>query len=121
MTYITRIYCDKPDCNVRTCDIITKDGFRLPDPKTWFCPGCGGEAQLRWRREGPEYQREIERKKLRVAIGEVNAALYVREHATPRGYVSVPADIYRLDRLPDSWKAQDVKSLRGTINRGGKP
>jgi hypothetical protein len=90
---------------------MTKDGFRLPDPSTWYCPGCGREAKIHWRRDLGEYERQ----KLRVAIGHVNAALYVRDHE--KDFVGVPANIFMLDRLPDAWKAQDVKLRRGTKNR----
>ena len=49
MTYVTEIYCENLDCNVRECQILTKD-IGVPDPPIWRCPGCGKRAKIHLRR-----------------------------------------------------------------------
>jgi hypothetical protein len=100
LTYVIEIYCHNTDCNVRHCEIVTKDFGDNPEPKTWHCPGCGHEATVHWRRDLVEHERE----ELCSAIGRVNAALYTRDQKDVPA--SVPANILMLDSLPDSWKCE---------------
>jgi hypothetical protein len=102
MTYITEIYCQNEDCNVRQSQVTTKDYGDQPEPTAWRCPGCGQKAKVHWRRTS----REHERIKVRDAIGLVNAELYAREHVKPGDLVCYPLDVLALDTLPDSWKCQ---------------
>ena len=99
MTYITEIYCQNTVCNVRQCEIVTKD-YDGPDPASWKCPGCGGEATVHWRRD----LQEDARHRLRDAIGVVNAALYAREH--PDDFMGWPVGVLVLESLPESWKCE---------------
>lgn len=99
MTYITQIYCENSNCNVREVEVLTKDHGDQPEPLVWSCPGCGMLAKLHWRRTLLQHS-EIE---LNVSIGRVNAALYGRDYPEDIG---VPASVAMLKSLPEAWKAQ---------------
>lgn len=97
--YVTQIYCDNPECNVRQVEIRTKD-YDQPDPEIWSCPACGKHAKINWRGTVEERQRH----ELALAIGRVNAALYQRD--MPDKLAVVPMNVLALDELPAHWKAQ---------------
>jgi hypothetical protein len=98
MTYVTEIYCQKAGCNVRQCEIVTKDHGDNPEPVIWHCPACGSAAKVHWRHSLGDHERQ----ELGRSIGKVNAALYLRDQ---RGG-AVPGDVYKLNSLPDSWKCE---------------
>lgn len=102
MTYITQIYCQSADCNVREVEVMTKDHGNQPEPEKWRCPGCGKPAKLHWRRTLVEHER-IEAQN---AIGRVNSALYVRDSVGEGELAAIPLNVFALDKLPESWKCQ---------------
>ena len=99
--YVTQIYCESVDCNVREVEVRTKD-FDQVDPREWYCPACRKPAKIHWRQTGDEHRKY----RLRHAIGLVNAALYAREHPDPqfpRFGTFVPFSALTLEQLPDHW------------------
>jgi hypothetical protein len=97
--FVTEIYCQDPDCNVRHSTVVTKKVDDAPEPRAWKCPGCGKRAKVHWRKTGAAYAAE----KLKGSIGAVNAALYQRDH----GGLGVPLALMCLSELPAEWKAVD--------------
>lgn len=95
MSYVTQIYCENPQCNVRQSEIVTKDLGVAPEPESWRCPACGQKAKVHWRRDMPHHHK-IE---LANALGRVNAALYRRDNGP-----AYPLSVAALAELPDAWK-----------------
>lgn len=96
VTYITQYYCEKTSCNVRECEVTTKDQGLNPEPEICRCPACGSRLKVHWRRNLGEHQQ----KELENAIGRVNVALYGRDHPDELGH---PMSVLMLEELPDSW------------------
>jgi len=100
--YVTQIYCESVDCNVREVEVRTKD-FDQVDPREWYCPACRKPAKIHWRRTAEEYEAHENRD----AIGRVNMQLYARDQrARGEGLIAFPTSVMMFDQLPDDWSAK---------------
>ncbi len=106
------IYCRNPKCNVREAILTVKNHGDQPDPKRWTCPGCGEPATVHWTRTA----KEDERRRLELAIGAVNTALYERDHGP-----LIPASVMCLRELPESWKAVEPERDCSTTAAAAQP
>ena len=52
---VVQIYCENADCSVRECEVTLKNHDN--EPSSWFCPGCGSQATIHWRRTASEHRR----------------------------------------------------------------